>query len=864
MNLARFGVAIDPTPAQAGARATIAAARSIRPALEDVARTATTAGAAQTGMGRAGEAAGGRVGRGMRQAATETRNAGRAAKEASTGFEAMVGKIMNVVKALAAAYAAMQLVRGAFSLLGNAIDKASQMEGFRTRWAYLLGSFDAAKAKMADLFQFANDTPFELPGVTQAALSLQNLKDTGLETMAGLKQVGDAAARAQQPIEEVASRITRLVNNLKRGGGSGDEARILGEWQILSPAAVATLAEAGTDATKFADNLKLVKAELDNSKNAMLLMSTTWQGVTSNLKGAWDRVFTTLGEPIINGLKPAILELTKFVDGISGQITTWQPAIEAFAAKVSAAVKVLNTDGGLQLTLEAAADSFKVYFNRAVIAGTDLLMQKLPAIGNALWDIMKRVGEYFVKAVLDGLMGILPAAAESLTKGMRTALTGAQTFYAKHLASIGAGTGMIDEADLPDIQKGIENKGAADLAKQQAKISGYFSYYDNLGGGPRGELFPGGDTSSLDQITARAEKLAPATEKMKKWSEAMDRAIAQQAADKELQQQNNDNLVGNAAATKKAAEAAAAAAGPVASKGGGGGGGGSVKDPMAEYRTEAARIIEATRTPDEVFQQTVENLDKLRKMRLLDESQYQRALAKSQKEYADSVEQQAAATQAAIERQMTPLQKLGAQWGNLQKNVGEAMAAITQSLSDNVSQGLTSMIDGTKSAKEAFADMAKGIVDSIIKIVVQLAVQYALSAALGQAGPVQAVNLGGLTAAVKHDGGHVGTGGGTSRALPAAVFAGAQRFHSGGVIGANEVPIVAEKGESVITKAQSDDIKDRLRGGGQKKQQESTATIINVMDMRMLDAHLMKNPGAILNPMRQNSQTVKRIINGNS
>jgi hypothetical protein len=63
-----------------------------------------------------------------------------------------------------------------------------------------------------------------------------------------------------------------------------------------------------------------------------------------------------------------------------------------------------------------------------------------------------------------------------------------------------------------------------------------------------------------------------------------------------------------------------------------------------------------------------------------------------------------------------------------------------------------------------------------------------------------------------HAGGLVGSGG-ASRQVSASAFATAQRYHSGGMpgMGPNEVPIIAERGEEVITRA---DPRHRFNGGG--------------------------------------------------
>ena len=65
---------------------------------------------------------------------------------------------------------------------------------------------------------------------------------------------------------------------------------------------------------------------------------------------------------------------------------------------------------------------------------------------------------------------------------------------------------------------------------------------------------------------------------------------------------------------------------------------------------------------------------------------------------------------------------------------------------------------------------------------------------------------------VFHGGGVVGGKGGRGRAVSSALFAGATRYHSGGVVGLkpNEVPIIAERGEEMLTR---EDPRHRANGG---------------------------------------------------
>lgn len=71
----------------------------------------------------------------------------------------------------------------------------------------LFGSAEQAKAKMQELVQFAAKTPFELPGIVDAAKKLETF---GLSSTKYLKDAGDLAAAFNVEISEVASAFGRL------------------------------------------------------------------------------------------------------------------------------------------------------------------------------------------------------------------------------------------------------------------------------------------------------------------------------------------------------------------------------------------------------------------------------------------------------------------------------------------------------------------------------------------------------------------------------------------------------------------------------------------------------------------------------
>lgn len=115
-------------------------------------------------------------------------------------------------------------------------------------------------------------------------------------------------------------------------------------------------------------------------------------------------------------------------------------------------------------------------------------------------------------------------------------------------------------------------------------------------------------------------------------------------------------------------------------------------------------------------------------------------------------------------------------------------------LQAGLTQFFTDLITGAKSAKEAFADMAKLIAAEMARLV---ATRLAAEA-------VFAMGF--------HGGGIVGSGDGFRRNISPAAFSLAPRFHSGGVVGlrSNEVPAILERGEEVLTR---DDPRHAANGG---------------------------------------------------
>lgn len=151
--------------------------------------------------------------------------------------------------------------------------------------------------------------------------------------------------------------------------------------------------------------------------------------------------------------------------------------------------------------------------------------------------------------------------------------------------------------------------------------------------------------------------------------------------------------------------------------------------------------------------------------------------------------------------QMTDLKELTLEWQNM------AISGINK-----FSDTLTNALFGDKvSWKDFFRQTEKDIVKMIIQMTIAAGLKAIISG--GTAGGISlgAGILGNLFVGGSfHDGGVAGSGG-ASRAMSSSWFAGAPRYHGGGIAGLrpDEVPAILQTGERVLSRAQTN-----AQGGG--------------------------------------------------
>jgi lambda family phage tail tape measure protein len=139
---------------------------------------------------------------------------------------------------------------------------------------------------------------------------------------------------------------------------------------------------------------------------------------------------------------------------------------------------------------------------------------------------------------------------------------------------------------------------------------------------------------------------------------------------------------------------------------------------------------------------------------------------------------------------------------NAAKQAERAVTGAFKSMEDALTQFvMTGKLD--------FNSLANSIISDLIRIQIQRAItlplaNFAMSLfapAASAAPPLGSGDLMGVNANIAHSGGLLGGDGLPSRQVSATLFAGARRFHTGGLV-SGEVPIIARQGEAVFTPGQ--------------------------------------------------------------
>lgn len=244
--------------------------------------------------------------------------------QAFGGAAGMIGGAIGVTFSLA----------GAIGLLGQALRKSFELERYKTQFAVLLGSVDAAKQRMADLVKFAAETPFELPELANASKTLEVLTGGALGSAESLRVIGDAAAVAGQPISEVSMWVGRAYDAIKSGRPFGEAAMRLQEMGILSGVARGKIEELQAAGASAGDVWAVLRGEMEKSSGGMQQLSQTGEGLMSTLNDTIGGALASLGDKFQDLAKDKVASLIEWIGYLQEtKLDDWaQGALDAISA----------------------------------------------------------------------------------------------------------------------------------------------------------------------------------------------------------------------------------------------------------------------------------------------------------------------------------------------------------------------------------------------------------------------------------------------------------------------------------------------------------------------------------------------------
>jgi len=215
-------------------------------------------------------------------------------------------KTANAVgAALKAGLAGVAAAATAAGGLGAAVIKsASEFETLNMRLVTLMGSTSEAKARMAELAEFAAATPFSLSGLTEAEATLRGF---GADAEAALPKVADLAAAMGMDLAEASSAVGRAW-----AGGAG-AADVLRERGVLAAMEMRT----GIKATEMSltDFRKELLVTLDDFEGGADTLSKTLPGMISTLRDEWDQFARQVADAgFYDASKQALVEIQGLIN----------------------------------------------------------------------------------------------------------------------------------------------------------------------------------------------------------------------------------------------------------------------------------------------------------------------------------------------------------------------------------------------------------------------------------------------------------------------------------------------------------------------------------------------------------------------
>ncbi len=259
-----------------------------------------------------------------------------------TSLRASLTNLLNPLTMAGTALGALGVGAG----VGGMLKLAADAEQTAVSFEVLLGSAEKAKALVEDLTKFGAATPFEVPGLSQAAKTLLNFGVAGDQVMGSLDMLSNVAMGNNEKLQALATVYGQIASTGRLTGGDLLQLINAGFNPLLtiSQRTGRSMADLKKDMEKGLITFDMVKAafQAETAEGGRFYqmnekMSKTLGGLWSSASDAVTGVLRQIGEAMVEAfdLKGLVQRMADFAGSFQ---TTWVPTIKTAMGGISATV----------------------------------------------------------------------------------------------------------------------------------------------------------------------------------------------------------------------------------------------------------------------------------------------------------------------------------------------------------------------------------------------------------------------------------------------------------------------------------------------------------------------------------------------
>ncbi len=325
----------------------------------------------------------------------------RALKSAGNAFSSLERKVGRGIKwgaiglGAAGIAGASAAAYGAYNVSKRGLGLAAEAEQANIAFTTMLGSAQKAQAFLAQLTDFANATPFELPQIRDASKRLLAFGFASKQILPMMTSLGNAAAGLGLGADGI-DRLTLAIGQIKaKSKLQGDEALQLMEagipvWDILAKklgtttTKVMELSSKGLVPANFAINT-LMDGLNERFPKMMDKQSKSLLGMYSTIKDTFNsKILTKWGQGIAEGITPPLRKLVDWIDKNGATIDKWGEKLRTTARTMT--TKFVETVSSAFKKIKAR------YFDNPEFTKLDTIKAKIAFVFN---DIMTAFNSWF-------------------------------------------------------------------------------------------------------------------------------------------------------------------------------------------------------------------------------------------------------------------------------------------------------------------------------------------------------------------------------------------------------------------------------------------------------------------------------------